>query len=279
MKKCADYIDNFDKALLKYVHYFKDPESIENLVKKQKNWRWIDFRLYSLLFSDDYPINLRSIIESEIYYQSKNDLMHNSDTLYRFPAYPKRMSIFRQILEGTIEPEFTILLDGRRAHPFNSKLIREHHIDFNTFNGFGYPLGDATNLLQYGVNVRDKRRELSSLAFVIFFAHSHFLLEYELEHIVEDMHPGQTIVIAISKSDCDDSRTPLSNLDYLTHFMRNRLGNLENLGLDKRGIKWCLWLIESNDEKHLTLMDVYKWISAEMIIKTRGRIGYLLMQH
>ncbi|KAM7533821.1 hypothetical protein Aperf_G00000117987 [Anoplocephala perfoliata] len=146
-------------------------------------------------------------------------------------------SLCEDILTGKLLSNSKILLNFDSFTTINNRDIDELHLESQSMVSF--------TLDDYDVGIWQVRGDLKD--------------------IFVDLKPEQTAIIAIVKDSKRQSVGYQDAMDFLTGFLENDLGGIENSPLARTPANWCLWLVETVDFKYLNVMDVYKWASYHIL--------------
>ncbi|KAM7533822.1 hypothetical protein Aperf_G00000117987 [Anoplocephala perfoliata] len=174
-------------------------------------------------------------------------------------------SLCEDILTGKLLSNSKILLNFDSFTTINNRDIDELHLESQSMVSFTLDDYDVGSMFYYKPLLWTRRRNMETNSCIIYFAHSVWQVRGDLKDIFVDLKPEQTAIIAIVKDSKRQSVGYQDAMDFLTGFLENDLGGIENSPLARTPANWCLWLVETVDFKYLNVMDVYKWASYHIL--------------
>lgn len=252
---------NFCSAVPQWGSFPATQKAQAILNQDLRHWTWIDKHLYNIIFPMKSPTEFSNTIDATQYYYNYNT---------GIKKFAKRKtkhenSLCENILAGELQSESKILLNFDSSTAINNRDIDELHLESQSMVSFTLDDYDAKSMFCCKPLLWMRRRKMESNSCIIYFAHSVWQVQGDLKDIFIDLKPEQTVIIVIVKDSRRRSRGYQNEIDFLTGFLENDLGGIENSPLANTSANWCLWLVETADFKYLNAMDVYKWASYHIL--------------
>ncbi|VDL60054.1 unnamed protein product [Hymenolepis diminuta] len=252
---------NFCHAFPQWKYLLSTRTATEIANRDIQNWSWIDRNSYGLIF----PMK-----SSNVYNNPIKALLYRQNyqlTIEKFKTEEKSndCSICEKILGEKYPQEFRVTLNFNSSTDFDDNMIEKLHFEADSVAAFTMRGYDYQNFHYYKSIFSARRRELKDNACIVYFARSSWRLKSDIAEIFADAKPNQTVLIGIVKDEVRRLKGHKTNFEFLTGFINDELGGIEQYPLNDSIINWCLWLVEEAESKYLNAKEIYKRASYEIV--------------